>query len=49
MYDRCLVDLRTMIHVNSDSNYFKEMSKLNTKMLSYIYPDDYQKRTYNVE
>jgi hypothetical protein len=25
------------------------MSKLNTKMLSYIYPDDYQKRTYNVE
>ena len=49
MYDRCLVDLRTMIHVNSDSDYFKEMSKLNTKMLSYIYPDDYQKRTYNVE
>lgn len=49
MYDRCLVDLRTMIRVNSDSDYFKEMSKLNTKMLSYIYPDDYQKRTYNVE
>ena len=49
MYDRCLVDLRTMIHINSDSDYFKEMSKLNTKMLSYIYPDDYQKRTYNVE
>ena len=49
MYDRCLVDLRTMIQVNSDSDYFKEMSKLNTKMLSYIYPDDYQKRTYNVE
>lgn len=49
MYDRCLVDLRTMTHVNSDSDYFKEMSKLNTKMLSYIYPDDYQKRTYNVE
>ena len=49
MYDRCLIDLRTMIRVNSDSDYFKEMSKLNTKMLSYIYPDDYQKRTYNVE
>ena len=49
MYDRCLVDLRTMLRVNSDSDYFKEMSKLNTKMLSYIYPDDYQKRTYNVE
>jgi glycosyltransferase involved in cell wall biosynthesis len=49
MYDRCLVDLRTMIHINSDSDYFKEMSKLNTKMLSYIYPDDYQKRTFNLE
>ena len=49
MYDRCLVDLRTITQVNSDSDYFKEMSKLNTKMLSYIYPDDYQKRTYNVE
>ena len=49
MYDRCLVDLRTMLRVNSDSDYFKEMSKLNTKMLSYIYPDDYQKRTFNLE
>ena len=49
MYDRCLVDLRTLLRVNSDSDYFKEMSKLNTKMLSYIYPDDYQKRTFNLE
>jgi len=49
MYDRCLVDLRTLLIVNSDSDYFKEMSKLNTKMLSYIYPDDYQKRTFNLE
>lgn len=49
MYDRCLVDLRTMTKVDSYSDYFKEMSKLNTKMLSYIYPDDYQKRTFNLE
>ena len=49
MYDRCLVDLRTMTKVDSDSDYFKEMSKLNTKMLSYIYPNDYQKRTFNLE
>lgn len=49
MYDRCLVDLRTMIHCNYESNYFKEMSKLNTYMLSYIYPDDYEKRTFNLE
>lgn len=49
MYDRCLVDLRTMTMVDSNSDYFKEMSKLNTKMLSYIYPDDYKKRTFNLE
>jgi len=49
MYDRCLVDLRTIIHCDSNSEYFKKMSLLNTKMLSYIYPDDYKKRTYNVE
>ena len=38
-----------MIHCNYESEYFKEMSKLNTKMLSYIYPDNYQNMTYNVE
>ena len=30
MYDRCLADLRTMLMVDSNSDYFKEMSKLNT-------------------
>lgn len=49
MYDRCLVDLRTMTMVDSNGDYFKEMSRLNTKMLSYIYPDDYKKRTFNLE
>ena len=49
MYDRCLIDLRTMLNIDSNSDYFKEMSKLNTKMLSYIYPDDYEKRTFNLE
>ena len=49
MYDRCLVDLRTMIYSDYESDYFKEMSLLNTYMLSYIYPDDYQKRTFNLE
>lgn len=49
MYDRCLVDLRTLVDNDPNTDYFKEMSKLNTKMLSYIYPDDYQNMTYNVE
>lgn len=49
MYDRCLIDLRTLLKEDSDTEYFKQMSLLNTKMLSYIYPDNYQNMTYNVE
>ena len=47
-YDRCLVDLRTIINLDSNSEYFNKMSKLNTKMLSYIYPEDYKNITYNI-
>lgn len=49
MYDRCLVDLRTLLDENSDSEYFKQMSKLNTKMLSYIYPNAYKEITCDIE
>ena len=49
MYDRCLVDLRTLLNEDSESEYFKQMSKLNTKMLSYIYPDAYKEITYDIE
>ena len=48
MYDRCLLDLRTIIDLDSDSEYFNKMSKLNTYMLSYIYPDNYKDITYNI-
>ena len=49
MYDRCLPDLRTIIDYDSDDEYFREMSKINTKMLSYIYPNNYKDITYDVE
>ena len=45
MYDRCLVDLKTILNLNSEDEYFQKMSKLNTKMLSYIYPDKYKNMT----
>lgn len=45
MYDRCLVDLKTILNSNSEDEYFNKMSKLNTKMLSYIYPDKYKNMT----
>ena len=49
MYDRCLLDLRTMLDLDSNNEYFRKMSKLNTYMLSYIYPDNYKEITYDVE
>jgi len=45
MYDRCLVDMKTILDLNSENEYFRKMSKLNTKMLSYIYPDKYKNMT----
>lgn len=50
MYGRAMVDLEAMLHNHSSNNRgFNEMSQLNTKMLSYIYPDNYKELTYNVE
>lgn len=49
LYDRCLPDLRTLLNEDSDSEYFKKMSKLNTKMLSYIYPETYKEITCDIE
>ena len=48
-YDRCLIDLRTIIGLNSNDEYFKKMSKLNTYMLSYIYPNTYKEITFDIE
>ena len=49
IYERCQVDLETILSLNSNSEYFRKMSKLNTYMLSYIYPNDYKDITYDVE
>lgn len=49
MYNRAMVDLECLLHNHSSENEgFNEMSKLNTYMLKYIYPDTWQDKTYEV-
>lgn len=50
MYFRAMVDLTAVLEGHSSENEgFIEMSKLNTKMLSYIYPDSYKQKTFDIE
>lgn len=50
IYDRAMIDLKyMMLNRTSDDPMFNEFSKLNTKILSYIYPETYQSFTYNLE
>lgn len=50
MYGRAMVDLEAMLHNHSSNDEgFNEMSKLNTYMLSYLYPNQYKEFTYNIE
>lgn len=50
MYGRAMVDLTAMLDGHSSNNPgFNEMNKLNTYMLKYIYPNNWQNITYNVE
>lgn len=50
MYVRSMIDLEAMLSNKSSENPgFNEMSKLNTYMLKYIYPNDWQKLTYEIE
>lgn len=50
MYGRAMVDLEAMLHNHSSNDDgFNEMSKLNTYMLSYLYPNNYKEITYNIE
>jgi hypothetical protein len=49
IYERCQIDLKTILMLNSNNEYFRKMSELNTYMLSYIYPDTYKDITYDVE
>ena len=50
MYGRAMVDLEAMLHNHSSNDDgFNEMSKLNTYMLSFLYPQQYKEFTYNIE
>lgn len=49
MYSRSMIDLEAMLNNrSSDNEGFNEMSKLNTYMLKYIYPDDWQDKVFEV-
>ena len=50
MYGRAMVDLEAVLHNHSSNDTgFNEMSKLNTKMLSKIYPKRYKELTFHIE
>jgi len=50
MYGRAMVDLEAMLHNHSSNDEgFNQMSRLNTIMLSYIYPKTYKSMTYHIE
>ena len=50
MYGRAMVDLEAMLHNHSSNDAgFNKMSRLNTTMLSYLYPADYKRMTYNID
>jgi len=50
MYGRAMVDLEALLHNHSSNDPgFNEMSRLNTIMLSYLYPDNYKEITYNID
>lgn len=50
MYGRAMVDLEALLNGHSSENEgFNEMSRLNTIMLSYIFPKTYKNLTYHVE
>ena len=49
LYGRAMIDMcAIMENNNSLDEGFDEMSKYNTELLSYIYPDTYKEFTYNV-
>lgn len=50
MYMRSMVDLEAMLHNHSSNDEgFNEMSKLNTYMLSFLYPQKYKEMTFHIE
>ncbi len=50
MYTRSMVDLEAMLHNHSSNDEgFNAMSRLNTYMLSFIYPNTYKEITFHIE
>lgn len=50
MYKRSMIDLEAILHNHSSNDDgFNEMSRLNTYMLKYIYPNNWQELTYHIE
>lgn len=50
MYGRAMIDLEAILHNHSSNDAgFNQMSRLNTKMLSYIYPNNYKEMTFHIE
>ncbi|MBO5003877.1 MAG: glycosyltransferase family 2 protein [Clostridia bacterium] len=50
MYTRSMIDIEALMANHSSENEgFNEMSRLNTYMLSFLYPDSYKEKTYHVE
>ena len=50
MYKRSMIDLEAILHNHSSNDEgFNEMSRLNTYMLSYLYPNQYKELTYHIE
>lgn len=50
MYVRSMIDIEAiMSNKSSECEGFNEMSKLNTYMLKFIYPNKWQELTYNIE
>lgn len=49
MYIRAFIDIsNTLENKTSNDPGFNEMSEINTKLLSYIYPDSYKDKTFNI-
>ena len=50
MYGRAMVDLEALLHNHSSNDAgFNEMSRLNTYMLQYLYPNNYKEMIYNID
>ncbi|MCH5166964.1 MAG: glycosyltransferase family 2 protein [Erysipelotrichales bacterium] len=48
MYTRSMIDLEALLHNHSSENEgFNEMSKLNTRMLRYIYPNSWKEKVFH--